>query len=130
MLKKEAAQARLSLFVSKCHIVKNFMSRFKWFVLKLCVLPSCWSIPHFTGQARLSLQMLSLETEKNPSYQKVENERVSVFMANLQESNGLGRALSNRGSNPGGGGGGGGWGGGTLIFSSYVGSGPALPLHP
>ena len=29
MLKKEAAQARLRLFVSKCHIVENFMSRLK-----------------------------------------------------------------------------------------------------
>ena len=56
MLKKEAAEARLSLFVSKCHIVENFMSGSNvcWFVLKLCVLPSCWRIPHFTGQARLS----------------------------------------------------------------------------
>ena len=73
--------------------------------------------------------MLLLETEKKTflNYQKVENERVSVFMANLQESNGLGRALSNRGSNRGGGGGG---GRGTLIFSSYVGSGPASTLHP
>ena len=52
MLKKEAAQARLSLFVSKCHIVEKFMSRLK--CLLVCVPPSCWSIPHFTGQARLS----------------------------------------------------------------------------
>ena len=39
MLKKEAAQARLSLFVPKCHIVENFMSRLK--CLLVCVEALC-----------------------------------------------------------------------------------------
>ena len=74
----------------------------------LCVFPSCWSIPHFTGQARLSgktvffCKCFHLKLERT----LLENERVSVFLANLQESKRLGRALSNLGSNPGGGGGG------------------------
>ena len=42
MLKKEAAEARLSLFVSKCHIFENFMSRLK--CLLVCVEALCPSV--------------------------------------------------------------------------------------
>ena len=73
----------MNLFVSKCHIVGNCMSLLKClccFVLKLC---TCF---------QLKLTRTLLESAEGG------DERISVFMTNLQEINGLGRALGNRGS--------------------------------